>query len=117
VAPAVPGSPRRATLRRPPFLVAATTRPALVPVLTAMTAAGIQLGDILADAGLSPREADPWALPLRAAGAQPRQDGTRTTRWPKGTPQERRHHRQGTDESRTSGSLTVPPRARQAAVT
>jgi hypothetical protein len=43
---------------------------ALVPVLTAMPEHGIPLGDILDDSGYSHRDADAWALPLRAAGAQ-----------------------------------------------
>jgi len=47
---------------------------ALVPVLTAMPAAGIPLGDILADSGYAHRDADAWALPLRAAGAALVQD-------------------------------------------
>jgi hypothetical protein len=47
---------------------------ALVPVLTAMPAAGIPLGDVLADSGYAYRDADAWALPLRQAGAQLVQD-------------------------------------------
>ena len=47
---------------------------ALVPVLTAMPAAGIPLGDVLADSGYAHRDADAWALPLRQAGAQLIQD-------------------------------------------
>ena len=43
---------------------------ALAPVLARMPAAGIPLGDILADSGYAHRDADAWALPLRAAGAQ-----------------------------------------------
>ena len=43
---------------------------ALVPVLTAMPADGIPLGDILADSGYAHRDAEAWAIPLRAAGAQ-----------------------------------------------
>ena len=38
------------------------------PVLTRMPTAGILLGDILADCGYAHRDADAWALPLRAAG-------------------------------------------------
>ena len=38
---------------------------ALVPVLTAMPAAGIPLGDILADSGYAHRDAGAWAIPLR----------------------------------------------------
>src|ERR1035438_3442950 len=43
---------------------------ALTPVLARMPAAGIPLGDILADSGYAHRDADAWALPLRQAGAQ-----------------------------------------------
>ena len=58
---------------------------ALVPVLTAMPAAGIPLGDILDDCGYSHRDADAWAIPLRAAGAQLVQDLHPHDRGPKGT--------------------------------
>ena len=47
---------------------------ALVPVLTAMPAAGIPLGDILADSGYAHRDAGAWAIPLRGTGAQLIQD-------------------------------------------
>src|SRR5271157_3510085 len=43
---------------------------ALVPVLTAMPAVGIPLGDILDDSGYAHRDAEAWAIPLRQAGAQ-----------------------------------------------
>ncbi len=68
--PAVPELARRATVsscRHDPVR-------ALAPVLTAMPAAGIPLGDILDDSGYAHRDADAWALPLRAAGAQLVQD-------------------------------------------
>jgi hypothetical protein len=68
--PAVPELARRATLsscRHDPVR-------ALVPVLTRMPAAGIPVGDILADSGYAHRDADAWALPLRAAGASLVQD-------------------------------------------
>jgi hypothetical protein len=58
---------------------------ALVPVLTAMPAAGIPLGDVLADSGYAHRDADAWALPLRQAGAQLVQDLHPHDRGPKGT--------------------------------
>jgi hypothetical protein len=58
---------------------------ALVPVLTAMPAAGIPLGDILADSGYAHRDADAWAIPLRTAGAQLIQDLHPSDRGPKGT--------------------------------
>ena len=79
--PAVPEFARRATLsscRHDPVRT-------LVPVLTAMPAAGIPLGDILADSGYAHRDADAWALPLRAAGAQLVQDLHPHDRGPKGT--------------------------------
>ena len=58
---------------------------ALVPVLTAMPGHGIPLGDILADSGYAHRDADAWAIPLRAAGAQLVQDLHPSDRGPKGT--------------------------------
>ena len=79
--PAVPEFARRATLssrRHDPVR-------AFVPVLTAMPAAGIPLGDVLADSGRAHRDADAWALPLRAAGAQLVQDLHPHDRGPKGT--------------------------------
>jgi hypothetical protein len=79
--PAVPELTRRAALsscRHDPVR-------AFVPVLTAMPAAGIPLGDILDDSGYAHRDADAWALPLRAAGAQLVQDLHPHDRGPKGT--------------------------------
>jgi hypothetical protein len=79
--PAVPELARRATLsscRHDPAR-------ALVPVLTAMPAARIPLGDVLADSGYAHRDADAWALPLRQAGAQLVQDLHPHDRGPKGT--------------------------------
>jgi hypothetical protein len=79
--PAVPELARRATLsscRHDPVR-------AFAPVLTAMPAAGIPLGDILDDSGYAHRDADAWALPLRATGAQLVQDLHPSDRGPKGT--------------------------------
>jgi hypothetical protein len=79
--PAVPEFARRATLsscRHDPVR-------AFAPVLTAMPAAGVPLGDILDDSGYAHRDADAWALPLRAAGAQLVQDLHPHDRGPKGT--------------------------------
>jgi hypothetical protein len=79
--PAVPELARRATVsscRHDPVR-------AFVPVLTAMPAAGIPLGDVLADSGYAHRDAGAWALPLRAAGAQLVQDLHPHDRGPKGT--------------------------------
>jgi hypothetical protein len=79
--PAVPEFARRATLsscRHDPVR-------AFVPVLTAMPAAGIPLGDVLADSGYAHRDAGAWALPLRAAGAALVQDLHPHDRGPKGT--------------------------------
>ena len=58
---------------------------AFAPVLTAMPAAGIPLGDVLADSGYAHRDAGAWAIPLRAAGAQLVQDLHPHDRGPKGT--------------------------------
>ena len=58
---------------------------ALTPVLARMPAAGIPLGDILADSGYAHRDAAAWALPLRAAGAQLVQDLHPSDRGPQGT--------------------------------
>jgi hypothetical protein len=79
--PAVPELARRATLsscRHDPVR-------AFVPVLTAMPAAGIPLGDMLADSGYAHRDAGAWALPLRQAGARLIQDLHPHDRGPKGT--------------------------------
>jgi hypothetical protein len=58
---------------------------ALVPVLTRMPAAGVPLGDILADSGYAHRDAEAWAIPLRQAGAQLIQDLHPHDRGPRGT--------------------------------
>ena len=50
-----------------------------------MPAAGIPLGDILADSGYAHRDAAAWAIPLRAAGAQLIQDLHPHDRGPQGT--------------------------------
>jgi hypothetical protein len=79
--PPVPELARRATLsscRHDPVR-------ALVPVLTRMPDQGITLGDVLDDSGYAHRDADAWALPLRAAGAQLVQDLHPHDRGPKGT--------------------------------
>jgi hypothetical protein len=79
--PAVPELTRRATAsacRHDPVR-------AFAPVLTAMPAAGIPLGDILDDSGYAHRDAGAWAIPLRAAGAQLVQDLHPHDRGPKGT--------------------------------
>jgi hypothetical protein len=79
--PAVPELARRATAsscRHDPVR-------ALVPALTAMPAAGIPLGDVLADSGYAHRDAEAWALPLRAVGAQLVQDLHPHDRGPRGT--------------------------------
>jgi hypothetical protein len=79
--PAAPEFARRATIsscRHDPVR-------AFTPVLTAMPAAGIPLGDILADSGYAHRDAVAWALPMRAAGASLVQDLHPHDRGPKGT--------------------------------
>jgi hypothetical protein len=81
--PPVPELARRMTLsacRHDPV-------PALTPVLTAMPAAGIPLGDILAGSGYSHRVPPNWATPLRNAGAALIQDLHPHDRGPKGTHQ------------------------------
>jgi hypothetical protein len=79
--PPVPELARRMTLsscRRDPV-------PAFTPVLTAMPAAGIPLGDVLADSGYSHRVPGNWAAPLRRAGAALVQDLHPHDRGPRGT--------------------------------
>jgi hypothetical protein len=58
---------------------------ALVPVLTRMPAAGIALGDLLADSGYAHRHARGWAIPLRQSGASLIQDLHPSDRGPRGT--------------------------------
>jgi hypothetical protein len=58
---------------------------ALVPVLGRMVAAGIEIGDLLADSGYAHRVAETWALPVRALGASLVQDLHPHDRGPKGT--------------------------------
>jgi hypothetical protein len=58
---------------------------ALASVLTSMPAAGIRLGDILADSGYSHRVPATWATPLRRAGASLVQDLHPADRGPRGT--------------------------------
>ena len=60
---------------------------ALAAVLRQMAAAGAALGDVLADSGFSYRQADTWAVPLRAAGADLVQDLHPNDRGPRGTHQ------------------------------
>jgi hypothetical protein len=79
--PAVPELARRMTVSS----CHADPVRALVPVLTAMPASGIPLGDILADSGYAHRDADAWAIPLRLAGAQLVQDLHPSDRGPRGT--------------------------------
>ena len=79
--PAVPELARRATVSSPRH----DPVRAFAPVLTAMPAAGTGLGDILDDSGYAHRDADAWALPLRAAGAQLVQDLHPHDRGPRGT--------------------------------
>jgi hypothetical protein len=63
--PALPELARRATVsscRHDPVR-------ALAPVLTALPAAGIGLGDVLAETGYAYRDADAWATPLNTSWA------------------------------------------------
>ena len=79
--PAVPELARRITVCSSAHDPAA----ALAGVLASMPAAGIALGDIIADSGYSHRVPDTWANPLRAAGAQLVQDLHPNDRGPRGT--------------------------------
>ena len=79
--PAIPELARRMTV----CSCHADPARALVPMLTAMPAAGIGLGDILADSGYAHRDAAAWAVPLRLAGAQLVQDLHPLDRGPRGT--------------------------------
>lgn len=58
---------------------------ALVGVLGRMAAAGIEIGDLLADSGYAHRVAQTWALPVRRLGASLVQDLHPHDRGPKGT--------------------------------
>ena len=58
---------------------------ALVGVLGRMAAAGIKIGDVLADSGYAHRVAETWALPVRRLGARLVQDLHPHDRGPKGT--------------------------------
>jgi hypothetical protein len=98
--PPVPEYIRRITLsscRQDPV-------PAFVPVLTALPAAGIPLGDILADSGYAHRIPANWAIPLRTAGARLVQDLHPSDRGPHGT-----HH----GAIISNGSLYCPAAPRQ----
>jgi hypothetical protein len=79
--PAVPELARRMTLAS----CALDPVRVLVPVLLRMPAAGVALGDILDDSGYAHRDAEAWAIPLRAAGAQLVQDLHPHDRGPQGT--------------------------------
>ncbi len=59
--------------------------PAVPELAPAMPAAGIPLGDVLADSGYAHRDPGAWALPLRGAGASLVQDLHPHDRGPKGT--------------------------------
>ncbi len=59
--------------------------PAFVPVLSNLWASGVAPGDVLADCGYSHRQAEHWALPLRALGARLVQDLHPHDRGTKGT--------------------------------
>jgi hypothetical protein len=79
--PAVPELARRMTLSSCHLDPAR----ALAPVLTAMPAAGIALGDIIDDSGYAHRDAGAWAIPLRRAGVQLVQDLHPHDRGPRAT--------------------------------
>ena len=107
--PPVPELARRMTLsscRHDPV-------PAFTPVLTAMPADGIPLGDILADSGYSHRVPGNWAAPLRAAGAALVQDLHPHDRGP-GAPTRARSSPTGTSTARhaphPAGTRAAGPR-------
>jgi len=79
--PAMPEMTRRITVTSSTHDPAA----ALADVLTSMPAAGVALGDVLADSGYSHRVPATWASPLRAAGAQLVQDLHPSDRGPRRT--------------------------------
>lgn len=79
--PPVPELTRRITLSS----CSADPVRVFAPVLARMPQQGIPPGDILADSGYAHRDADVWALPLRAAGAQLVQDLHPHDRGPQGT--------------------------------
>jgi hypothetical protein len=79
--PPVPELTRRITLTSPSHDPAA----ALAGVLTSMPAAGIALGDIIADSAYAHRIPATWANPLRQAGASLIQDLHPSDRGPRGT--------------------------------
>lgn len=79
--PAVPELTRRITLTS----CARDPAAGLASVLTSMPAAGVALGDVLADSGYSHRVPATWASPLRQAGAQLVLDLHPSDRGPRGT--------------------------------
>jgi hypothetical protein len=79
--PAVPELTRRITLTS----CARDPAAGLASVLTSMPAAGVALGDVLADSGYSHRVPATWASPLRQAGAQLVVDLHPSDRGPRGT--------------------------------
>ena len=86
-----PARPRTRPPRRPCRSCRHDPVRAFAPVLTAMPAAGIPLGDILADSGYSHRDAGAWAIPLRAAGRAARPGPAPARPRPQGHPPGRHH--------------------------
>lgn len=81
--PPVPELIRRVTMQ--PCAIDPPT--ALVATMTAMTADGVTVRDVLADSGYAHRIAERWATPLRRLGARLIQDLHPHDRGPKGTHQ------------------------------
>jgi hypothetical protein len=81
------GAPARPELIRRMLLTSCRVDPppAFVPVLARLFASGVAPGDVLADCGYSHRQAEHWALPLRATGARLVQDLHPNDRGTKGT--------------------------------
>lgn len=96
--PAVPELVRRITLCNSAHDPAAAT----VPILEAMTADGITLGDVLAHPGYSHRVPDTRASPLRGLGASLVQDLHPSDRGPPGAPTR-------APSSATDASAAPPP--------
>lgn len=81
------GGPAVAELARRILVTSAHLDPprAFVPVMAALGATGVAIGDVLADSGYANRAGEAWAFPLRRLGAALVQDLHPHDRGPKGT--------------------------------
>ena len=106
--PAVPELARRMTLSS----CALDPVRALLPVPVRMAAAGIPLGDIIADSGYAHRDARAWAIPLRHARRPPRPGPPPARPRTPGHPPRRRHRqRQPLLPADTTGPAAARPAA------